>query len=437
MARMPKLSLHARGQYFVKYGGTFHYLGRELDAAQLEYAKHIILWRKLQSAKASKTGRTPDRLIIDLLTEFLDEVGADSGHTARRHLASHTQRFGAAMGQVPIKRVVLPDVNPLAWLRALKTEMLNLGYAPKTINHDLSASKRFIEWCGAMGYLPSVSTRTIRGVPLGPRKRIDVHLDVLIGQIKRAECFDPRLGPWMRVHFLTGCRPSELVRLIHRQGMWERGGPTTIVPTEHGELVRFHDTASLQGAVFQMKSKMEKVTRDHRYVALSPEALFWLARCAAPWKTAAGYAQAVEATRPDPAHRVFHIRHTSATHLYAAGVSAAETQIFLGHWPPGAWLNYVREAWRTPLLLAKSLRLASAEAAWESNPRNAADLQRWQREGDQLREQYQKNPFRGRLQRFGLTYATRRRLGNPSKTPPPPPPAPLPAKSSKRPPKKS
>jgi integrase len=423
MARLPKLGLHASGNYFIKYGGQNHYLGRDLAAAQAEYARHLILWRKLQTAKASTTGRTPERLIIELLTEFLDEVGSDAGPNARRHLASHTQRFGAAWGQVPAHRVVLPEVNPITWLRALKSDMLAIGYAPKTINHDLSAGKRFIEWAGVMGYLPAVSTRTIRGVPLGPRKRVDVHLDVLIGQIKRAECFDPRLGPWLRLHFLTGCRPSELVRLVHRQGMWERGGPTTILPTEHGELVRFHDAASLHGAVFRMQSKMEKVTRDHRYLCLSPEALYWLARCAAPWKTAAGYAQAVEATGPDPAHRVFHIRHTAATHLYSAGVSPAETAIFLGHWPPGAWLNYVREAWRTPLLLAKSLRLAAAEAAWEANPRHSADLHRWQREGDQLREQYQKNPFRGRVQKFGLVYATRRKLGDPSKTPPPPPPS--------------
>jgi integrase len=417
MANMPKLALHSRGMYFVKYGGKFHYLGRDLAAAQLEYGRHIIEWRKLQTAKPSKTGTTADRLIIELLTEFLDEVGSDSGPTARRHVASHTQRFGAAWGQVPVRRVVLPQVNPLAWLRALKADMVRIGYAPKTINHDLSAGKRFLEWCGAMGYLPAVSTRAIRGVPLGPRKRVDVQLDVLIGQIKRAECFDPRLGPWMRLHFLTGCRPSELVRLIHRQGVWERGGPTTILSTDAGEIIRFHDAASLQGAVFRMKSKMEKVTRDHRYLCLSPEALYWLGRCSAPWKTAAGYAQAVESTRPDPAHRVFHIRHTAATHLYSAGVSPAETAIFLGHWPPGAWLNYVREAWRTPLLLARSLRLAAAEAAWESTPRNAADLQRWQSEGQRLREQFQANPFRGRLRRFGLTYATRRPLGDPSKTP--------------------
>ena len=396
MARLPKLGLHASGNFFIKYNGKNHYLGRDKAEAQRQYIEHIRLWRAGQDSESL----TASMRLVDLAELLEREVEAESGPPARRYLHNHLIRFLAAWGNVPAAAIKPPQVTPVAWIKALKADMLLMRYAPRTINHDLGAAKRLIEWAGSMGYIAHYPTRGIKGVPLGARQRHDVPLATFIAQVRRAELFDPRLGPWMRLHFLTACRPAELVRLVHRRGTWEHGGPMLEMITADGPLLRFHDASCLSGSVFRMANKVARRTQDDRYIPLTGEALLWLSRCTPAWSTSSGYAQAVAATQPDPPHHIHHIRHTAASHLHGEGAAVADIELALGHWPRGAWMNYVRTSWRTPLQIMRSLRLSQPETAWESSPQGRDALDLWQQQSQQQKQNLLARTQRGRIRRF-------------------------------------
>jgi len=355
MPTPPTLKFHkAAGQWYIRYNRTFFYLGTKKSEAENRMPDELTRWARWVASRKTPARSSHERTVSHVATEFLESVGVDVNERAMIYYRGRLIRFLAAWGRVPLARIRPPEVNPLAWLNAMKADMTMAKLRPSTINHDLGAAKRLLQFAMDMHYIPPFNLRSVRKVSQGARPRKDRSLPEVVRFIRTIESADERLYPWARIMYLTACRPIELFRLMRGEGSWEYRSPG--------------------GSVYRTLNKSAKRTGDDRYVVLTPHAtdlllLGWFLRgqhedAGTAWLSQSGFQQAVGATGVRGG--VHFLRHSAASHLRQMGCSVEETQIALGHWPSGAWRNYVTEAWQRPLAVMSKLTLPPPGTAEES-----------------------------------------------------------------------
>lgn len=219
-------------------------------------------------------------------------------------------------------------------LQALKLDMIDADYARKTINHDLIAVRGLLQWAMDMDLIPDVNLRAARNMSLGPVRSKAVSPAAVRLMVWGSP--DP-VRPWLAVNYLTAARPVEMIRLVRREGEWvERG-------------------------VFRLdRGKMDSRAPIHRHIILSPLAMKWLEHCEPRWSRLDSYSQAVRdvAPRAPESQGGPHIlRHSAATHLRAAGASAADVELILGHVRGRLSVTYAEIPWRALRLTAHLLQL--------------------------------------------------------------------------------
>lgn len=389
--RPPTLKLHkATGQWYVRYAGKCHYLGKHKAAAERQLPAEITKWAAWAQGRTDKRPvNATSRTLGDVALEWLELKATDVGEEAMRDARTFIARFLAAWGHIPCIEVVAPRVNPTAWLNALKSDMKDQGFKPRTINKTIRTAKALLHYGADMGYLPQFNLRQARGLPLGAKRRIDRTIDDVIAFIVTCENADARLYPWLRIAYLTACRPKELVAMMKREGRWEQ------------------ETAHRGGAVWRCANKVAYRTGDDRYISLTSHALAllregWSLREAAgvapngarqnAVQSQSGLQQYVRtAAQRSPTGGVgglHFLRHSAATHLGQQGVQAEDIDLALGHWPPGEWRSYAREDWRRSLEVLARVTLPPRGSREESAAvaRSASLLS--QREGRDLRQQH-------------------------------------------------
>jgi len=319
--RRPGMRKHKTGVWFVRWGGRDHYLGMDQGEARVKYAENLQRWAEWQAAAIARRPRAgPVRMVSDLLTEWLDAILVDAGEKAKTYYTAHSGRFRDVAGRMPIS-AVSADM-----LMKLKATMVQAGYAARTVNHDLKAAKRFLQWCEDAGHCAPVKLRTVKMMRPGASEPKAVPMDEARKWVARVGGADARLRPWLALALLTGCRPVEVGRLVRGEGEWWRPDLG-----EHGR------------CVFKMANKAAKATGTFRYVVLSPEALAWLRVAKPHWGTASGYWQAVEAA--GGAGGSHFLRHSAWTFLRSTGLPLTDVQLMLGHAVPGAWRHYEVTPW--------------------------------------------------------------------------------------------
>ena len=316
--RVPSLRLHATGQWFVRWAGKNHYFGRDRQAAVKPYLASLDDWRRWRDTLRRLQSPRGGISITELVDRFCEaktrELGSATGYYYRKHL----RRFEG------LTRGARADgVRPIL-LHELKLSMLENGYAPKTINHDLTAIKVMYHWASALELVPPVDFRGVRSVPLPPPADKSLPLETVKSMI--LEDATDALRPWLAVNYLGLCRPIEVVRLVHRQGTWTREG-----------VYRLH-----------VKSRV-------RHVVLSGEALEWLARCQPRWSRLDSYSQACR----DACDRGPHcLRHSAATHLARLhGIDRETIDRLLGHAIPRVSATYSAPEYATLRPVAALLTL--------------------------------------------------------------------------------
>jgi site-specific recombinase XerD len=362
----PGLHLHASGHHFAKFQGRFTYFGKDLAEARRRYAAWLRdVWSPQVAADADAAaaqahvrslGRAARarRPIATLVAIWLDQVQLDAGpargHRVRAYYATHIARFTHALGALPLRHATAEV------LEAIKADSTRAGYQPRTINHDLSAQKRFLTW--AWDTHPGAATpfnlRSVRKVHTGELPAKAKPVAFIRRYIAALSAVRPELHHWLSLQYLADLRPSELPRLIAGDGQWHE--------------------PDLGRVVFAMRGKTSGRTRLPRLIALSDEALSHLRaiQASAPlqrWKTADGYGHAVgdlwvdpapASVTADPARRaalaalrrefkaspgVHFLRHSAFDHLLKSGVPLAEARLLHGHAVPGAWPHYSPGAW--------------------------------------------------------------------------------------------
>ncbi len=311
----PKLRIHKQGYYFVRWGGKDHYLGKNKADAEKEYLASLQDWATWRAHR--NTQRLPPirntTTVVEAFEQFLHFKENERGPDAREYYRKHLARFIRLYG-----RSRLEVVRP-AHIMKLRDDMLQSGYAPKTINHDVTSIKTFVTWASVLEMMPPIPVRGIKSLPLGPPPDKSLPYKTIRKWILKEASDDVR--PWLAINYLCLMRPSEVVRVVHQQGEWAEEG------------------------VFVLdKGKMDARTRQRRHVVFSNEALKWLEKCHRRWSRLDSYSAATRAdsSRGGPGQ----LRHSAATHLHESGVGREDIDLLLGHVPSRVSLTYARIVWQ-------------------------------------------------------------------------------------------
>lgn len=299
--RPPTLRIHKTGQYMVRYAGRDHYLGHDKRRADEQFLTHLDKWREWRESKAEARNirhqfkRVPG--VVELINMFVDAKKTERGDACAAYYKKHLRYFNQIYGKQDI------DVIGPRHLNAVKIELLRQGYAPKTINHDLTAIRVMLNWASALELGPNINLKGVKNLPLGPVEHVAVSVKEVRAAIRSAP---PDVKEWMAINYLALLRPSEVVRVVHKQGEW------------------------IQKGVFRLdRGKMDERASIKRHCIFSAEALKWLKKCKPRWDLAESYSKLV---RDHWAHGPKVLQKSAAAHLVQSpGVEPADVELLLGH----------------------------------------------------------------------------------------------------------
>lgn len=338
----PSFRKRRDGRYVTKWAGVERFLGRERDAAWAKYLEELDAWNAWRRAKEAARRPPPQQIdVMTLAEDFVAAKEAEAGDAAGRYYRKHLKRFvdpENAYGAWPAEQV------KAAHLLDLKLDMLDAGFARKTVNHDLTAVKAMLQHGMDRELIPPVNLSRVRKLPLGPVESKAVSLEAVTLVVYAAP---EQLRPWLAVNYLAGCRPSEMPRLVHGEGEWVEEG------------------------IFRLdRGKMDARAAMKRHIVLTDRALAWLEQCRPLWKNLLSYSAACRyalgpisehlwrrrypAQEFPPIRMKEHcgpggpgrLRHSCKTHLRAAGVSERDAELILGHYPPRTALVYGGVPWQ-------------------------------------------------------------------------------------------
>lgn len=321
----PQLSFHeASGQWFVKWAGKNHYLGKNRAAAEERYLTDPVIglpawtaWRADRNTKKYPPLKSMRRSVADVAEEFLDRKALEGGRSRRYGYAKHLKRFLYSFGAAAID-----DIQP-RHLESLKEHMLRgklagKRYSEKTINHDLSAIKSLLIYAERMDYRPPFPTKAVQPLPIAEPRDMSYTPEEVGRILLKAP---NRMRPWLAICYFCLCRPSEVVRLVHRQGTWEEEG------------------------IFRCAGKMSWRTSRDRRVVVSRHAQYWLDQAERRWSRLDTFSEAVRETF-GKGMGPKRLQKSAAKHLHLAGVARADIDLLLGHLPPRVSQIYNPIAWQ-------------------------------------------------------------------------------------------
>jgi len=314
MKAPPKLHQHHRGQFFVKYAGQRHWLGSDKKVAQIEYADHLRRWGEWKSKKAETRVRVlpggPKR-IVDVYDAFIDQRRACVTSYTTVFYEGSLRRFIAVYGRYPADMVRVGEIL------AFRSDLLSMGLARKTVNHEIGAIKTLMQWGAGMEFMPALPLQAIKALSLPPVPKKGYKLADVRKMMAKAE---DKLKPWIAVNWLTMARPMEMVRLVAREGVFESKG-----------VFRFNE------------SKTSTRSGEPRHLVLSDLALKWLGKSEPLYSRLDSYSRSVRracgAGGPHP------LRHGAASHLHSLGVDRVTVDLILGHLPSRVSRSYVPIDW--------------------------------------------------------------------------------------------
>lgn len=315
----PKMRKQARGTYKVRMFGKDYGLGRNHKEALKKYETLKQWWHEEQAKRIREKRLRQDRTkarrkplsMAEAFEIYLDDLLERKGPASHEREADHVNRCSSHF-----EGLLASDVGP-AEINSMAKALLAQSYAPKTINHAISITKRSLKHCMASELIPERSLQHARALPLEPVK----DESRTIADVRRAIVREASKGlqPWMAINYLTACRPSEVIRIIRQEGEWI-----------HPRVLRLS------------VSKTDLQATVHRHILFSLEALWWLNE-ADPDQ----YAHATSYMRTARDYMGGKVlRKSAATHLMAQyKVSFGDTQIILGHYPPRTQVTYVLPFW--------------------------------------------------------------------------------------------
>ncbi len=245
------------------------------------------------------------------------ESGERAGSTVNRWLAPFVERFG----ERSIASLGAPDF-------LIYRAELSKKFSPSTAAAYLSAAKRLTVWAAAMDFRPPISLSAVRPPRQDPLPNKAWRQEEVRALLEMAERYNRQNFLWLAVQYLGTLRPSEMVRLAHRQGQFIEEG--VFVPDV---------------------SKTARKSGVPRHLILCPTAMRLLEEVEPRWSCIQSYWDAASTATDEGPHRY---RHSSASHLVQNGASILDAQMMLGHYS-GSTFRYLRPNWQTLRSMAESL----------------------------------------------------------------------------------
>lgn len=328
MRTPPGLRRKKNGHYFIRWAGRDHYLGNDRAIANDRYLNDrehgLPAWLNWQSEKAEQRRTRPVRTamtVMALADAFLTAKGLEMGDECRSRYAKHLRRFCAAYG---LTRAA--NIGP-AQVQCLKDRMIRKGFAPKTVNHDVTSVKTMFKWGAELQILPPVLMSGVKLMSLGEIPDRSMSRAMVVEYLNSAH---GNMRAWLAVTYLCGMRPSETVKLVNGRGEWvERG-------------------------VFAMENKARRRCRLARHVLFTAEAFRWWRLCQPQWTRLDSFSSAVCTALGEGPHR---LRHSAATHMLAAQAPRSSVDEWLGHYPKRVSLVYMRPQWQRLRALGRQISL--------------------------------------------------------------------------------
>lgn len=322
--RIPKFSLHkASGQWFIHYAGKTHYLGRDKRAAKRAYLEHLDRWREWTEARANHAvKRTRRHITIDeLIDAFAIAKRTERGHDCERYYLKHTKRLRYWFGDTVAEMFRPRDFNEF------KLGLIEEGFAARTVNHDLTACKVLFAWASMLELIPMVNFAGIKNLPVGPTQPRFMPHDALVRAIRTAKA---EVRPWLAVNYLALLRPSEVVKVVHKQGEW------------------------IEDGVFVLdRGKMDARATIKRHCVFSPVALSWLSCCEPRWSRLDSYSPAARKAGVQPKI----LQKSAARHLAEQGCRGDDIDALLSHSVRRITASYWHPVWQRLREVAAGLRL--------------------------------------------------------------------------------
>ena len=292
---------HKSGYWYVHFRGRNHYLGngRKPDAErftdiQAEYREWYET-RRLNRPRPAVQAPT----MMELSDQFLRTKRIERGIDTEIYYTKHLKRWTVLYERMPA------DWLRPAHLRAFVTRLIQLGLASRTINHDIGAIKTMMRWGAEMELIPEpVDFSGVKKLPTGPTQPKPLPFK----QVKKMILGAPEdLRPWLAITFLAFLRPSETVKVVHRQGQWVKPG------------------------IFVLdRGKMDERAPIKRHCIFSPLAKKYLRQCKPIWSRLDSFSQAV---RRECDHPPSVLRDSAAAYFHEkCGASRDETELALGHY---------------------------------------------------------------------------------------------------------
>lgn len=235
--RIPTLRRHCRGSFYVRipHGGSL-WFGSDQASAERAYST----WAEGFAAenhprkgggnsKATLSARSPRGMdpasapaVPTLSTQAVAEqlfalVDSESGPAGRRKVRACLKRFLEHFGTREIGSLKAAD------LIAYKAKLVGDGLKPTTINDALTYARRLLTFAYDAEYVQvPFRLRVLKNVPKGAVKSKAVSVANLKTLLKAAHDLKPNVARMMLLQFWGVMRPSELPKVLYRQGE-ERG----------------------------------------------------------------------------------------------------------------------------------------------------------------------------------------------------------------------
>jgi site-specific recombinase XerD len=323
------------------------------------------------------------RVAAMLEAHYLDLQRPD----AARYFRYHLRRFLHVHGLADLVEMSTPNPRRgrytapvVTALQAFKEDLTRSAppaapkLSPKTINHDLTAVTRLFNFASSRGLCPPVDWRGLKKLPTRrgtPEPMSPESVRAMFGQIAGV---DARLLPLLAACYLACCRPTEALRLVRGEGVFES------ISTESGPI----DAAIFRPRIH--KNSWRAAGDEYgRAIIITDECRSWIgswcdlvhshgssggevsswrplppssglsgsAKPWCPWSRLDSFSAACVGAGLAGGPHV--LRDSSASHLRALGMPLEDVRTCLGHVPTGEWRSYARVPW--PKLRAGMSRL--------------------------------------------------------------------------------
>lgn len=258
-------------------------------------------WRSEQAVTASRS-----QTFRDAAVEMLNAIEAEKGRDGTLHYRKTLATFVMVFGDRPVG-----DIPPAELLR-YRTELIR-KYAPKSVNHHLASTRRLLGFCYDMDLVKQpLRTRLLKSVPLPPTPDKSMSPERVREIISAVAAVNSNLAKMMLLQYWTCMRPSEVSKVLFRQGDFDSRLPWVFrlsrgkTDLQTGEWTRiiFTDEA------LQLLKTIEPAYAEHRYY------------CRAVQRVAERIGDEFS---PGP------LRHSAATTLIHLGVGGETVEACLHH----------------------------------------------------------------------------------------------------------